>query len=721
MAAERYTHKLTGCAPIPLASYLKALGILRLVSEQVDPSAEGWWAGDVFYLRTTLNPDELKTFFLERYQPTPLIGPWGARSGFFPGASEKSAREALEEIEKSELSRLTHFREAIHSVKDVLKSLKLSEKADSLEDKRALMMECRSRLPDNVVTWLDATYALLETDTKYPPLLGTGGNEGSGSYMSGFAQQIASVIVRREWNHSLNASLFGELSDSISSSQTPGHFSPESAGGANAGSTSEGIVTTNPWDYLLLLEGTLLFASASVKRMEKRMPGVLGFPFCVKQVGLGYGSSADADENHQRPIEMWLPLWSRPSSKAELSYIFSEGRSQLNGRTTRNGVDFARAIAELGTDRGIGQFHRFGFQQRNGLSYFAIPLGKFQVRSQPKARLLADIDGWLDNFRRAASSENASSSAKLTLRKLESSILDLCRYKSDARRIQAVLISLGEAESLLSRSSKWCDEYLRRPVPPLSIAWLADVDDNSPEYRLALSLAGMSVTSNGRFRQYFNTAIVKGSRNRWADWNDDPSAQNQVVWGKASLESNLVSVLQRRSIDAIRTAERVGDNKLAFPCNSARNASLQDIALFLQDDQIDTEKFEGLLRGLLLIDWDKVEKAPTGSRIDTADCDTIPFSDACYAALKLCYSPYAIGERFVSFDPAIAKLASAGRVSDAYRTAARRLVASNLKPAFDVVATTTFSPKRLAASLLFPLSLSDTQKLARSFLNIESQ
>ncbi len=33
-------------------AYLKALGILRLVGEQKDPNARGWWENDVFWLRS---------------------------------------------------------------------------------------------------------------------------------------------------------------------------------------------------------------------------------------------------------------------------------------------------------------------------------------------------------------------------------------------------------------------------------------------------------------------------------------------------------------------------------------------------------------------------------------------------------------------------------------------------------------------------------------------
>ena len=45
-----HVHELDGCAPTPLAHYLKALGILRLVAEQADEHARGWWEGNHFRL-----------------------------------------------------------------------------------------------------------------------------------------------------------------------------------------------------------------------------------------------------------------------------------------------------------------------------------------------------------------------------------------------------------------------------------------------------------------------------------------------------------------------------------------------------------------------------------------------------------------------------------------------------------------------------------------------
>ena len=81
-----HVHQLDGCAPAPLAHYLKALGILRLVAEQADSGARGWWDEDRFRLATKLTREQLEAFFLHDYQPTPLVSPWNKGAGFFSEA-----------------------------------------------------------------------------------------------------------------------------------------------------------------------------------------------------------------------------------------------------------------------------------------------------------------------------------------------------------------------------------------------------------------------------------------------------------------------------------------------------------------------------------------------------------------------------------------------------------------------------------------------------------
>ncbi|MGH8678552.1 MAG: type I-G CRISPR-associated protein Cas8g1/Csx17, partial [Burkholderiales bacterium] len=88
-----HEHPLPGCTPTPLASYLKALAVLRLAGEagtegDGDPDAAGLWRDDIFVLRTRLTKDELRAFFLNRYRPTPLLSPWNGRGGFLEGEDE---------------------------------------------------------------------------------------------------------------------------------------------------------------------------------------------------------------------------------------------------------------------------------------------------------------------------------------------------------------------------------------------------------------------------------------------------------------------------------------------------------------------------------------------------------------------------------------------------------------------------------------------------------
>lgn len=93
-----HLHHLKGCSPAPLANYLKALGILRLVAEQADTNARGWWQDEHFCLLTSLSKNDLESFFLGKYEPTPMLSPWNKGCGFFkasdPGLSPREASTA---------------------------------------------------------------------------------------------------------------------------------------------------------------------------------------------------------------------------------------------------------------------------------------------------------------------------------------------------------------------------------------------------------------------------------------------------------------------------------------------------------------------------------------------------------------------------------------------------------------------------------------------------
>ena len=119
---------LDGCAPTPLASYLKALGVLRLISSganhvdgrAADPKARGWWEGERFHIRTALDRDALCRFFLDEYAPSPIIAPWNGRAGFLEGEagtdSSRIGAKLMGEIRRSRSPRLRHMRKTVESL-----------------------------------------------------------------------------------------------------------------------------------------------------------------------------------------------------------------------------------------------------------------------------------------------------------------------------------------------------------------------------------------------------------------------------------------------------------------------------------------------------------------------------------------------------------------------------------------------------------------------------
>ena len=81
---------LNGCAPEPLIHYLKALGMFRLIAEQCDPQVRGAWRGDAFMLEIAKTPDELMTFLMNEYSPTPIVAPWNGSSGLLSQRQESA-------------------------------------------------------------------------------------------------------------------------------------------------------------------------------------------------------------------------------------------------------------------------------------------------------------------------------------------------------------------------------------------------------------------------------------------------------------------------------------------------------------------------------------------------------------------------------------------------------------------------------------------------------
>ena len=514
--------ELHGCAPTPLASYLKALGVLRLVSssanhvsgEAADPHARGWWQNECFHLRTTLSRDALLRFFLHDYAPSPIIAPWNGGSGFYAGDN----RDGFDPLAEGQVAgRFTHISAAIHKAARTVAGLELAKRPEGAA-KVELVAALRADLADEALLWLDAALALSGGSLAYPELLGTGGNDGRLDFTNNFARRLASrakppgLFDASSGEPSNDAA--GLLADSLLSapvlglcSAAIGQFAPGAAGGPNATIGYSADSEVNPWDFVLMLEGATAFAGAATRRHQSASGGNTSgattrsgasFPFTVRPVGAGWGGVETADENDAR-AEFWAPIWTRPARTLEIDSLFGEGRAVLNERTAKDGLEFARAAASLGVSRGFRAFERYGFLMRAGRAYLATPIGRRSAAPSLGAELVADLDvgGWLNRVRRVGRGDEEPGAARRAIKRLEDALFGLLAAGKAPGKTEGAIIALGYVAGWLALSPSG-RKAIGAPPPILSSAWLRRADDGSAEFRVAAALAAVGLPAMAR-------------------------------------------------------------------------------------------------------------------------------------------------------------------------------------------------------------------------------
>lgn len=695
---------LEGVRPEPLGSYLKALAVLRLVSEQKDPRAAGYWRDDVFHLVSVLDRGGLLRFFAEEYAPTPIVGPWGARSGFFPGSSETSARQALNTILASDAVRLRPFRDVILAVRRLLDQKGLSQKAKD-DDKIELLADLRNELPDSALPWLDAAYVLGTRDERgqlsraYPPILGTGGNEGSQGYASTFMQALVELGITSGSAVEPKNALFGLPEDRLAE-MASGQYMPGLAGGFNQGpGFSGGPAPMSAWEIVLLFEGAATWVSGPSVRQGTRALGRESSPFTVRQMSLG-GSTAPTEEAKAR-AEIWAPLWERPARWAEVAALFAEGRMHVGRHPARDTLQMARAAASLGVDRGITDFVRYPILVRNGKSYFAFAIGRFRPSQRPEAELVGSLEIALRPLDAALRREKNTPARIIAARRAVSEAMFEVLRAGDPLRVTELLRTIGRLDAAVAR---WPGGRSIDPLKGLSPAWLERAAP-SPELRIAAALASIRGQSGvGPFRSNL-VGVDAASPHKWA------TGTGQSAWRGARLPHRLASVLTRRMMDGAR--EKSTGNPLA----GRAPVSLPDIAEFIDERTSDT-LIEELLHALSWIDWSP--RAADDTRALDEALRTIAHARSprnldpprdpprVYALLKLCFWPTKIAGVQVVPEPSLVPLLVARRVPDACRLAQRRLRAHGIN-VLDLASSLArvnlpFDPARLAGSLLIPVA-----------------
>ncbi len=651
---------LGACTATPFGGYLKALGVLRLVAQQSDGEARGWWDGETFVVESKLSQEDLFSFFLSDYSPTPIVAPWNGGSGFYPNDN----KDAMDAIASSTSDRFGEYRDAI-AICRAFPEVIQGKGSDEDSRRGAILRRCRNLLGDRTVDWLDAAVGIAADGSRaFAPVLGTGGNEGRLDYTNNFMSRVAGLLIAPDKKTKVDELLANALIGTRTTSMQPGaagQYDPGRAGGANQGPGVEQDCNINPWDLVLTLEGAVAWASGLYRRQGVGYRPILCSPFTVRSSRVGY-SSAGADDDSR--AEIWTPLWRRPVRFDELSKLLREGRASVQGRPANTALEFAEAASSLGVDRSIDRFVRYSLLKRRGDSYVALPAGIFPVHYRTESDRIREFQSFLEPLRR-----DMPKGADDLYRNIESAVFQVL-LTPGSERMRELMAALGRYQRRIATTTN-----TRLPTRGLKAStWVEACGWGTPEVRIAAALASIYTRDVGSISEN----LMRGGMH--------------FAWNGPDLPGRLVAVLDRR----LQTAN--AKDLTANPLGASCEVHPGDATLFIEGS-VDDLLIEDLLFAFVILDWTDFE----GPAVDgDGRLEVLPI----FAILKHLFLPREIKlgpeAKRLRADPRVLSLLRAGAACDAAAIAVARLRIAGLRP-LDVVYEGGVNAGRLAAALLIPV------------------
>ena len=752
---------LTGCTAEPIISYLDALGVFRTLGKK--KQIRGMWKEGVFHIMADMDKDSLVGFFLNDYVPTPVVSPWNGGSGFNKG--DKS-EVYIEKIKNTVDERFEPYREVIRIVSEFpefkhvtfgemidklktddneldellksfndakkrhpeLASLKITEINDNYKDvkgilkkintkylriirsenKQKLVDRCRSMLPDSALEWIDTALLIDSTEKpKYPPLLGSGGNDGNLDFSGQFMRYVLDLLLgdKKDSEKLLRNALFGDPVDNLKEGHV-GMFDPGNAGGSNQGiGVEDKDVPINPWKFVLAIEGAMVMPSGIAKRMDVSVPeeirGILSSPFTVRGMAAG-DPKLDSAENIK--AEVWLPIWDQPATYEEVRMLFAEGRADVQRGHARNTLEFAEAVSSLGIDRGLTGFYRYSLVPRRGKSFIALPTGNFPVRAALQdSDLIRELEGKIEQleriWRKNSKKSNVNNSTAQLGRRLHDLMLRILKEGGSVNDFTSLVRTMGMIESKIKMEGerKESEREINMPVHGLKPEFLLKLDTGRVEVRLAMALASIAPTGGAGYIRANLEQVQPMEPGKWGT--------GQVAWYGNSLQSKIISVIKRRMLDSQNSNSGKQGSSNNNPFYGLIRIQPEDVIDYITG-MVDERLLEDLLFGLMWIDWRNAQRisAEVNRRLSKYTDKIIPLQ---YALLKSLFLPndiyYDREPKKIKSEMTIINLLVSDRTSDACKLARRRLLNAVL-PVKTMDFTDDKNGSRFAASMIFPIN-----------------
>lgn len=503
------THTLDGLHPRSLATYLAALGLVRVIGRQADAATQAYWKGDALIVRCGLT--DLARWLVHDYRPSPIVSPWNGGSGF--GAKDKKPREVLDRIGASSSHRVAELQTTV-----ALASQVAGAAVSNGWTKGRLVSELRNRCPETLLGWLDACVIIRDEGALFPPLLGTGGNDGRLDFSTNFHQRLLETLPElgadagrsEQW---AEQALHGGSGAALVLGAI-GQFDPAGAGGRNSSTFGAADSLVNPWTFVLMMEGVTHFASGLARRQGGGSRRA-AMPFCVYSSPDGPTPGAYGETSRG---EIWTPVWLAPLSRAEIDQLFVESRATWQGQTASQATEMYAALKAYGVSRGIDRFIRYGLHQRNGLAFSAVRLDEVDVRARPAVALSVEPARVMKPFGPLTAGAVVSARRRFDRHHLA--------YARDVRAedLRDMLAEQTLTDLAVQRSTASREALGRRPALPRADRFVDYLHDNlsaGPEFRVGVALASAGYPdASGQVlpvRQLIVGRLPAMPREQWVD------------------------------------------------------------------------------------------------------------------------------------------------------------------------------------------------------------
>jgi|AADL01.1.fsa_nt_gi CRISPR-associated protein Csx17 len=663
------TYTFKGCTTNSLGSYLKALGLFDILSKKYSDT-RGYWENDEFNIILPLESEEdIMNFFIEEYEPLPVVSPWNNGGGFV------NPKPELNNLLKLDEPRLETYKNVIRQTQEIMHRLGI-KKIDPKKNKLDIVRECRNYLPAETVKWIDTALITWNDDLFITKILTNGGNEGNFDYSNAYMDNINNIFTnlhkRKEYiTGLLKNSIFNTYTDELIKMKV-GKFIPGRAGGYNEGFGFENKdFRANPWDFVFLIHGLLFFATGLGKKSQFNSAFVRS-PFTVE-------ASIHVDMGNERVYEIWAPLWKNPAYLDEIKKMFENGRVEIGNSPVSKGIEFIQAIKSYGVDRGINKFARFVLLNTRGQAgYVAASNGSYDTNYLEGIETIKEINPLLSRIDRYIYGADNPPKSLLELRSnIDSALFDMLIHGISIG-IEKLFISIGKMERYLSRIS-----HNNESIPlirGLSLKWLDMGRNPSKEFVIA-----GAISSIDQIRKYLEPVSIDKNK-KWS-WND---SVNDYSWNGSTIYAKISSVLYRMFLK----------NEDDFPLRSKIKIK-PEYATLLIDGKIDADTLENLIYGLMWINW---EGYAYDKKIIDQAIDGRIYSE--YATIKLLYidNKIKVNDENIELkgDSRIIGILKGNNVENAYMTAFNKIRSRNI----NIIYQDLFSGLngiKLAAALLIPV------------------